>query len=69
MLCFVFKKNEWVMVGDMKVIVTETHDGKVRLAFDGPRGVPVVRGNAKERQPQREMAQTVFTRDAIPVGE
>lgn len=69
MLCLGFKKNDWVMVGDMKVIVSEAHDGKCRLVFDGPDEVPVLRGNAKAREPRRESTRTVFARDPIPAGE
>ena len=43
MLCLSRKLGESIMVGNCQIKVISLSDGKVRLAFDAPREVPIYR--------------------------
>jgi carbon storage regulator len=51
MLVLARKEGEFVYVGDnIKIVVVKIADGQVKLGFDAPREVPIVRDNAIHTQ-------------------
>ena len=54
MLVLTAKEGEKIRAGDLVVTVCHSQNGKVHLGFDGPREVPVVRENAKRREPKEQ---------------
>lgn len=50
MLVLTRKAGETIVIGDGVVVtVLDTHAGRVRLGFEGPADVPVMRGELVER--------------------
>ena len=50
MLVLSRKEGDRVLVGDAVVVVLGVHGGKVRLGFDAPPNVSILRQEAKDRQ-------------------
>ena len=46
------KVEECVWVGDTRVVLTQIKGKQVQLGFDGPRDVPIVRGELRPRPPE-----------------
>lgn len=55
MLCLTLKEEQKVAVGDLIIVVRRARNGEANLGFDGPRDVPVVRENAKTKQPKERI--------------
>ena len=41
--------------GDIKIWVEDAHGGYAKLAIDAPREIPILRDNAKVRQPRHRI--------------
>ena len=55
MLVLGFKQGDTVRVGEALIQVVEVRAGQIRLGFDAPRQVQIMRGNAKRRVPTMEV--------------
>lgn len=57
MLVLSRKVDETITIGnDVKVTVVRIEGDKVRLGFEAPRDIPIVRDDAKQTQPGRQLA-------------
>lgn len=53
MLVISRKPGETVWIGDARIIVTKSKDGRVRLVVDAPKDVRVLRGELVGREARR----------------
>ena len=53
MLCLSAKENETITAGELTIQVCRIGRNQVRLGFSGPREIPVVRFDAKVREPKQ----------------
>lgn len=70
MLVLSRKYSETVRVGPIVIMVVETRGDKVRLGFDAPRSIPVVRSELENEEPfnPRQYTRDVLALLAVQLG-
>ena len=61
--------NEEVLIGDnVRIVVTKIRGGKVWLGFDAPKGVPIIRPDAKCQEPRVDRVKQAIA-DGVPLHD